>query len=79
MIAKASTPDSLNRVPKVRRSECSTESSGILKRQSIETDLLIQAENLAGLAAINRNLILKTEALDSPQRVVLDMDAAGTR
>ena len=43
--------------------------------QSFETDLLTQEENLAGLAAINRGLIAKAEAIDSPQRVVLDMDS----
>ena len=43
--------------------------------QSFETDLLTQEENLAGLAAINRELIAKAEAIDSPQRVVLDMDS----
>jgi hypothetical protein len=31
-------------------------------------------ENLAGLAAINRELIGKAEAIESPRRVVLDMD-----
>ena len=43
--------------------------------QSFETDLLAQEENLAGLAAINRELIAKAENIDSPQRVVLDMDS----
>jgi hypothetical protein len=43
--------------------------------QSFETELLTQEENLAGLAAINRNLIARAEAMDSPQRVVLDMDS----
>jgi hypothetical protein len=43
--------------------------------QSFETDLLAQDENVAGLAAINRELIGKAEALGSPQRVVLDMDS----
>ncbi len=43
--------------------------------QSFETDLLTQAENLTGLAAINRELIAKAETIDSPQRVVLDMDS----
>jgi len=41
--------------------------------QSFETELLAEEENLAGLAAINRNLIAKAEAIDSSQRVVLDM------
>jgi hypothetical protein len=43
--------------------------------QSFETDLLTQEENLAGLAAINRELIAKAETIESPQRVVLDMDS----
>ena len=43
--------------------------------QSFETELLTQDENLAGLAAINRDLIARAEAMDSPQRVVLDMDS----
>jgi hypothetical protein len=43
--------------------------------QSFETELLTQEENLSGLAAINRELIARAEAIDSPQRVVLDMDS----
>ncbi len=43
--------------------------------QSFETEVLGQGENLAGLAAINRELIAKAESLNSPQRVVLDMDS----
>jgi len=43
--------------------------------QSFETELLTQQENLAGLEAINRELVAKAEAVDSPQRVVLDMDS----
>ena len=42
--------------------------------QSFETELLAEPENLAGLRAINRELIAKAEAIDSPQRVVLDSD-----
>jgi len=37
--------------------------------------MLAEEENFAGLARINRELISKAEALDSPQRVVLDMDS----
>ena len=44
--------------------------------QSFETEVLTQEENLAGLAALNRELIAKAEAIDSPRRVVLDMDSA---
>jgi len=43
--------------------------------QSFETELLTQAENLSGLAAINRELIARAETIESPQRVVLDMDS----
>ena len=46
--------------------------------QSFETELLTQEENLSGLAAINRELIARAEAIDSPQRVVLDMDSTET-
>jgi Transposase DDE domain group 1 len=37
--------------------------------QSFETELLAEPENLAGLCAINRELIAKAEAIESPQRV----------
>jgi hypothetical protein len=40
-----------------------------------ETEVLSQEENLAGLSRINRELLAKAEAMDSPQRVVLDMDS----
>jgi hypothetical protein len=43
--------------------------------QSFETEVLAQDGNLAGLEAINRELIAKAEGIDSPQRVVLDMDS----
>lgn len=43
--------------------------------QSFETELLTQNDNLAGLAAINRELVARAEALASPQRVVLDLDS----
>jgi hypothetical protein len=43
--------------------------------QSFETELLTQEENLSGLAAINRELIARAEAIEAPQRVVLDMDS----
>jgi hypothetical protein len=43
--------------------------------QSFETELLAQPENLAGLTRINRELVAKAEAIDSPRRVVLDMDS----
>jgi hypothetical protein len=36
---------------------------------------LSQDENLEGLSRINRELLVKAEAMDSPQRVVLDMDS----
>jgi hypothetical protein len=37
--------------------------------------MLAEEENFGGLARINRELIGKAEALDSAQRVVLDMDS----
>jgi hypothetical protein len=43
--------------------------------QSFETELLTEQGNLAGLAALNRELIARAEAIDSPRRVVLDMDS----
>jgi hypothetical protein len=43
--------------------------------QSCETELLTRGENLVGLAAINRELIARAEAIDSPRRVVLDIDS----
>jgi hypothetical protein len=43
--------------------------------QSFETEVLAQEENLARLAAINRELIGKAETIESPRRVVLDMDS----
>jgi hypothetical protein len=43
--------------------------------QSFETEVLTRAENLAGLAAFNRELVGKAEANDSARRVVLDMDS----
>jgi len=43
--------------------------------QSFESELLADEENLAGLATINRELIGRGEAIDSRQRVVLDIDS----
>lgn len=43
--------------------------------QTFETEMLAEAENFAGLAQLNRELIGKAEALDSPYRTVLDMDS----
>ena len=43
--------------------------------QSFETELLTQEGTLVGLASINRELIAKAETIESPQRVVLDMDS----
>ena len=37
--------------------------------------MLAEEENFAGLGRLNRELIGKAEAMDSPQRVVLDMDS----
>ncbi len=43
--------------------------------QSFETEVLAQEKNLAGLAALNQELVGKVEAIDSSRRVVLDMDS----
>jgi hypothetical protein len=43
--------------------------------QSFEAEMLAGEENFAGLARINRERIGRAEAVDSPQRVVLDMDS----
>jgi hypothetical protein len=43
--------------------------------QTLETEMLTEEANFGSLARINRELIGKAEALDSPQRVVLDMDS----
>jgi hypothetical protein len=42
---------------------------------SFETELLTQDKNLMELAAINRELIARVEAMESPRRVVLDIDS----
>ena len=42
-----------------------------------DTEVLSQEENLEGLSRINRELLAKAEAMDSPQRAVLDMDSTG--
>jgi hypothetical protein len=42
---------------------------------SLETELLTQGKNLAGLATINRELLAKVEAVESSRRVVLDPDS----
>ena len=47
--------------------------------QSFETEVLTQEENFAGLAALNRELVAKAEAIASPRRVVLDMDSTEVR
>ncbi len=43
--------------------------------QTFETEMLAEEENFAGLARINRELVGKVEAVDSAQRVALDMDS----
>src|SRR6266481_4946273 len=47
--------------------------------QTFETEVLTQEGNLAGLAALNRELLAKAEAITSPRRVVLDMDSTEVR
>jgi hypothetical protein len=42
---------------------------------SFETELLTKDENLAGLAAINRELLARVEAMESSRRMVLDIDS----
>jgi Transposase DDE domain group 1 len=43
--------------------------------QSYETGVLTHEDDLAGLAALKQDLIARAEAIDSPRRVVLDMDS----
>ena len=47
--------------------------------QWFETEVLTQEENLAGLAALNRELLARAEGIDSPRRTVLDMDSTEVR
>ena len=54
---------------------CERGAALISRLQSFETELLTQGENLAGLAALNRELVARAEVIDSPRRVVLDMDS----
>jgi hypothetical protein len=42
--------------------------------QTFETEMLAEEANFRSLARINRELIAKAEAIDTPQRIVLDMD-----
>jgi F0F1-type ATP synthase alpha subunit len=42
--------------------------------QSFETEVLAQEENLAGLAALNRELIARAEAIICPRRVVAKVE-----
>jgi hypothetical protein len=42
---------------------------------SFETELLTQDDNLTGLAAINRELLARADAMESSRRVVLDIDS----
>jgi hypothetical protein len=43
--------------------------------QTFETEMLAEEDNFRSLALINRELIAKAEAIDTPQRIVLDMDS----
>jgi hypothetical protein len=43
--------------------------------QTFETEMLAEEENFRSLACINRELIGKAEAIDAPQRIVLDIDS----
>ena len=42
---------------------------------SFETELLTEDKNLTGLAMLNRDFIARVEAMESPRRVVLDIDS----
>ena len=44
-----------------------------------ETEVLRRPQNLAGLAALNRELIARAQAIDPRRRVALDMDRAEVR
>jgi hypothetical protein len=57
------------------RKICEREAALTSRLQSFETELLTQPDNLAGLAALNRELVARAEAIDSPRRIVLDMDS----
>ena len=43
--------------------------------QTFETEMLAEEDNFRSLARINRELIAKVEAIDTPKRIVLDMDS----
>ena len=43
--------------------------------QTFETEMLAEEDNFRSLARINRELIAKAEAIDTPPRIVLDMDS----
>jgi hypothetical protein len=43
--------------------------------RSFETEMLAAEADFAGLAATTRELIARVDAVDSPQRIVLDMDS----
>src|ERR1022692_2994015 len=43
--------------------------------QTFETEMLAEEENFRSLARIKRELIGKANAIDAPQRIVLDMDS----
>src|SRR5580692_7138995 len=47
--------------------------------QSFETEVLTHEDNLARLAALNRELLARVEAIASPRRIVLDMDSTEVR
>ena len=47
--------------------------------QSFEIEVLTQKDNLAGLAALNRELVARVGAIASPRRIVLDMDSTEVR
>lgn len=62
-------------VPIIDRRYCERGVALNSRLESFETKVLSQGENLGELESINRDLIAKAEFVDSPQRVVLDIDS----
>src|ERR1035441_3761599 len=44
--------------------------------QTFETEMLAEEDNFRSLVRINRELIAKAEVIDTPQRIVLDLDSS---
>jgi len=56
------------------RPRCRKRGTQFRKRTLISVGY-VASLNLAGLAVVNRELIAKAKTIDSPQRVVLNMDS----